>query len=57
MHVDVDSKTRKKWTNLVDSIAAIVDVPAVLIMHMSEPHIEVFTSSNSDGNPYTVGDK
>lgn len=40
-----------------DILAQVCGVPAALIMKLSEPNIEVFISSHSEGNPYHPGDK
>lgn len=47
----------EKWQGIVDLMAKLVEVPAGLIMRISEPDIEVFVSSRSQGNPYQPGDK
>ena len=45
------------WQSLVDLIAEIVDVPAGLIMRLTDSgKLEVFASSNTANNPYTVGE-
>ncbi|KXB00528.1 hypothetical protein AKJ40_01240 [candidate division MSBL1 archaeon SCGC-AAA259M10] len=36
----------------VDIVAEVIDVPAGLIMKTKPPQIEVFRSSESEGNPY-----
>lgn len=55
MLIDIDTTTRKKWQNLVDSVSDLFQIPAVLIMHLEDPKIKVYTSSNSRGNPYKEG--
>lgn len=47
----------KKWQEIADLIASIINVPAALIMKTENEFMEVFTSSNTDNNPYKVGDK
>ena len=47
----------KKWQEIADLIANIVDVPAALIMKTENEFMEVFTSSNTENNPYKVGEK
>lgn len=44
------------WQQTLDLLAEIIDSPAVLIMRVSEKNISVFTSSNSEGNPYKQHD-
>jgi PAS domain S-box-containing protein len=46
----------KKWQEIADLIAAIINVPAALIMKTENELMEVFTSSNTENNPYKVGD-
>jgi len=46
----------EKWQRLVDVMADVIDVPVGLIMRISGPHIEVFTASQAEGNPYSPGD-
>ncbi|MBN1338682.1 MAG: PAS domain S-box protein, partial [Bacteroidales bacterium] len=47
----------KKWQEIADLIAGIIKVPAALIMKTENELMEVFTSSNTENNPYRVGDK
>ena len=47
----------EKWQEMADLIAAVMDVPAALIMKTENELMEVFTASKSEENPYTVGDK
>jgi len=54
--VQISQGTLKKWQNIVDIIAELIDIPAALIMRLVESDIEVFVSSRSDGNPYHPGD-
>ncbi|MEJ0075635.1 MAG: ATP-binding protein [Alphaproteobacteria bacterium] len=42
----------RKWQEIVDLLADIVHVPSALIMRVEPPHIKVFLSSESKGNPY-----
>lgn len=56
MRYEIDADIREKWNGLVDTVSALVDVPAVLIMHLVDERIEVFCSSKSEGSPYNVGD-
>ncbi len=55
--IDVDQQVLNRWQELVDIMAEIVGVPAGLIMRIVNEDIEVFVSSQSDGNPYKPGDK
>lgn len=45
------------WQDTIDLMAQIIDVPAGLIMRLTEGELEVFVSSKTKGNPYTVGEK
>ncbi len=47
----------KKWQEIADLIADIINIPAVLIMKTDNEFMEVFVSSKTQGNPYNVGDK
>src|SRR5215831_2423541 len=51
-NIEVPSRVVQKWQEIVDLLAAIVKVPAALIMKVEPPHISVFVSSESPGNPY-----
>lgn len=46
-----------RWQSAVDILAAMVPVPAALVMRIVDEDIEVFLSSRSDGNPYERGDR
>ena len=54
--VEISEDTLNKWQNIVDIMAELIGVPAALIMRLVESDIEVFISSQSDGNPYHPGD-
>ncbi len=45
------------WQEIVDIMAELIGIPAGLIMRLNEPDIEVFVSSQTEGNPYHPGDK
>ena len=47
----------QEWQSIVDLLARIMNVPAALIMRVTEDDIEVFVSSHTEKNPYKVGDK
>lgn len=42
---------------MVDLVAEITDVPAVLIMRLQDPEIEVLVASRNPDNPYASGQK
>lgn len=45
------------WQTILDMLAEVFNVPAALIMELKDGHLEVFISSDSEGNPYKVGEK
>jgi len=53
---EISQDTLNKWQNIVDIMAELIGIPAALIMRLGESDIEVFISSQSDGNPYHPGD-
>ena len=53
----IDQEQINKWQNALNLIAKFICVPAALIMKVESPYIEVFTSSETNGNPYNVGDR
>jgi signal transduction histidine kinase len=50
--VEVPDAYLKKWQKTVDLMAHIFEVPAGLIMRVFPTEIEVFLSSQTEGNPY-----
>ncbi|MFW5851894.1 MAG: PAS domain S-box protein, partial [Bacteroidota bacterium] len=46
----------EKWQEIANLLATIIDVPAALIMKMEHESMSVFTSSNTEKNPYKVGE-
>ncbi|MEW6674264.1 MAG: GAF domain-containing protein [Thermodesulfobacteriota bacterium] len=54
--LEIQADILNKWQNIVDIIAELIGIPAALIMRLADPDIEVFVSSQSDGNPYHPGD-
>jgi GAF domain-containing protein len=55
-HINIPEETLQEWQEVADTLAELVDVPAALIMRLSEPDIEVLVSSRTDGNPYEAGE-
>ncbi|CAM2155499.1 two-component system, LuxR family, sensor kinase FixL [Pararobbsia alpina] len=55
--VPVPAEVIRKWQEIVDLLAAIMHVPAALIMRVEPPSIEVFVCSESTGNPYEPAEK
>lgn len=56
-NVEVPEETVKKWQNIVNVMAEVMNVPAALIMRVFPSEIEVFRASDTAGNPYKVGDR
>lgn len=54
---EIDKMTIAKWQNIIKLIARIMDVPSGLIMKITDDSMEVFLKSNSNKNPYEVGEK
>ena len=48
----VPAETVRKWQEIVDLLAQIMQVPAALVMRVEPPQIKVFVASQSKGNPY-----
>jgi len=53
----IDAETLSKWQSIIDLMAEICDVPSGLVMRVTGDDIEVFVSSQTENNPYHVGDK
>ena len=51
-HMQVPAEIMRKWQEILDLLADILDVPSALIMRVEPPNIKVFVSSESKGNPY-----
>lgn len=45
-----------EWQDILDHLCRLIQIPAVLIMRIHATKIEVCVTSNSQGNPYNVGD-
>lgn len=45
-----------KWQGIADLLAETLSIPAALIMKAANQQMEVFITSNSEDNPYHVGD-
>lgn len=45
-----------KWQGIADLLAETLSIPAALIMRAANQQMEVFITSNSEKNPYNVGD-
>jgi PAS domain S-box-containing protein len=53
--VEVPPEIIRKWQEFVDLLAEIMHVPSSSIMRVDPPHIKVFVSSTSKGNPCEPG--
>src|SRR6201999_1797651 len=53
--IEVPSEIIRKWQEIVNLLAEIMHVPAASIMRVDPPHIKVFVSSTSKGNPCEAG--
>lgn len=47
----------KKWQDIIDLLSLTANVPSALIMRLEEKYIEVFLASNTEDNPYEMGEK
>jgi len=57
IEIIVPKDVQESWQEIVNIVARLCEVPAALIMKLTDPHIEVFISSRSKGNPYHSGDR
>jgi PAS domain S-box-containing protein len=53
--IEVPSEIVQKWQEIVNLLAEIMHVPSACIMRVDPPHIKVFVSSTSEGNPCEPG--
>ena len=53
--IEVPSEIIQKWQEFVNLLAEIMHVPSASIMRVHPPHIKVFVSSTSKGNPCEPG--
>ncbi len=51
---DVNDDIVKQWQEIVNCLAILMNVPAVLIMRLNENKIEIFRTSKSKDNPYKL---
>ncbi len=54
---DIPEEIQKKWQNIINIMAKIINVPAGLIMRIIDSDISVFLSSLTKNNPYRPGAK
>src|ERR1700747_790308 len=53
--IHVPAEFIRKWQEFVNLLAEIMHVPSASIMRVDPPHIKVFVSSTSKGNPCEPG--
>ena len=53
--IEVPAEIIQKWQEFVNLLAEIMHVPSASIMRADPPHIKVFVSSTSEGNPCEPG--
>jgi PAS domain S-box-containing protein len=53
--IEVPAEIIRKWQEFVNLLAEIMHVPSASIMRADPPHIKVFVSSTSKGNPCEPG--
>jgi PAS domain S-box-containing protein len=53
--IEVPSEIIGKWQEFVNLLAEIMHVPSASIMRAEPPHIRIFVSSTSEGNPCEPG--
>ncbi len=54
--LEISEEIMAEWQSTVDIMSELAAIPAGLIMRIVDQDIEVFLSSNSEGNPYHPGD-
>jgi diguanylate cyclase (GGDEF)-like protein/PAS domain S-box-containing protein len=54
---NIPDELLKKWQEMADLLADIINIPSALIMKTENEMMEVFISSQSENNPYHIGDK
>ncbi|HKL12931.1 MAG TPA: HD domain-containing phosphohydrolase [Halanaerobiales bacterium] len=54
--LSIPTEIVNRWQEIVDNLTKLLDVPTALIMRVNPPMIEVFRSSDTENNPYKVGD-
>jgi transcriptional regulator with GAF, ATPase, and Fis domain len=57
VQIEIATDIREEWQEMANILAEVIGIPAALIMRIVEPYIQVFVSSNTEGNPYHHGDK
>lgn len=52
---DIDNYLEEKWQNLINILAEMMEVPAALIMKITNETMKVFLRSDNEDNPYKQG--
>ena len=55
MQVQIPQDTLRSWQDLLNLLAKLANIPAALIMRLNDDRIEVFSSSETEDNPYKKG--
>src|SRR6056297_797814 len=55
--IDIPEETLNSWQKILNFVVEITGVTASLIMKVDPPYMEVVRSSQSEDNPYNIGDK
>lgn len=55
-HPDIPDEMIHEWQGMVNIMANTINVPAGLIMHIEGDKISVLVRSETEGNPYKIGD-
>lgn len=55
-NLEVPAAVLEQWQQIADLLAAIIGIPAALIMRIATPDIEVLVTSQNSGSPYKPGD-
>ena len=53
--IEVPFEIIRRWQEFVNLLAEIMQVPSACIMRVDPPHIKIFVSSTSEGNPCEPG--
>ncbi|MFW5687118.1 MAG: PAS domain S-box protein [Halanaerobium sp.] len=55
--IKIPEETLKRWQDIVDIIADLLEIPSALIIKTNPPYYEVFSASSTEDNPFKVGDR
>jgi len=54
---EIRNHIKEKWQKIINLVADLLDVPAGLIMQITETHMKVFLKSQTEENPYAENGK